>query len=199
MRAACPSPGRRETSAAESLRWSTRRRRPPAAHRTFARSSRPLRCPRSISLLSLVEVLADDVEEALPASTLTVYPIRGLGERLGTEREVMRPAGDHARDDAGLLEHLQMPRDRRLGNGQAATRLTHGGGTLAEPLDDLPAGRVGQGGERIVSHFANYIGATNENPIERKADARTQSWDTGGMAGSARSAAGQGEGAHPSR
>src|SRR4051794_28094352 len=73
-------------------------------------------CPESslTSLLSLVEVVADDVEEPLPALSLTFYPIGGLGKRLGAQREAMRPPMDHASHHPGLLERLQVARDRRL-------------------------------------------------------------------------------------
>lgn len=60
-------------------------------------------------LLSLLQVLADDIEEALPTLPLTFYPIRGLGKRLRLEGEAVRPAVDHPGYNACLLQHLQVP------------------------------------------------------------------------------------------
>jgi hypothetical protein len=69
----------------------------------------------------------------------------------------MRAAVDHPGHDAGLLEHLQVPRDGRLRHAEVPARLADGRGAAAEALHDLAASRVRERGERIVSHFANYI------------------------------------------
>src|SRR6476659_498127 len=63
------------------------------------------------SFLSLVEVVADDIEEPLPALSLTFYPIGGLGKRLRSQGEAMSTAVDHAGHDPCLLERLQMAGD----------------------------------------------------------------------------------------
>src|SRR5438552_3095399 len=69
----------------------------------------------------------------------------------------MGPSVDHPRHHPGLLEHPQVPRDRRLGNAEVPRRLPHRGGAAAEPFDDAPPNGVCKGLERIVSHYANYI------------------------------------------
>src|SRR5436190_12438770 len=75
-RPACPSPERRGTSAASPPDSSTRRTPPRPRLRRSARCVGRSRCPPSLPLL---QVLVDDVEEALPALPLALYPIRGLG------------------------------------------------------------------------------------------------------------------------
>src|SRR5438445_9633493 len=67
------------------------------------------RTPRSPSLLPFLQVLADDVEEALPALPLVFYPIRGLRKRLRPQGEAVGPAVNHAAHDARLLQQLQVP------------------------------------------------------------------------------------------
>src|SRR4051794_37887160 len=103
-------------------------------HRKSARSGPLSPLPRPPSLLSLLQVLADGIEELLPASLLTFYPIGGLGKPFGPQREAVRPPIDHARHYPGLLEQLQVPRYRRLRDPEAPGSLAHGGGAAAEPL-----------------------------------------------------------------
>jgi hypothetical protein len=69
----------------------------------------------------------------------------------------MVAAIDHARDHVGLLEQLQMSRDRRLGDAEVPSELADRAWAAAQPLDDLPPDRMREGGKRIVSYFANYI------------------------------------------
>ena len=78
-------------------------------------------------------------------------------EHVGLEREAVRPALDHARDDAGLLEHLQVLRDRGLRDAEAAGGLADGRRARGEALDDAAADRVREGLERIVNHTVNDI------------------------------------------
>ena len=60
------------------------------------------------------EVVADDVEEALPALPLASDPVRGLGERLRPQGESVGAPVDHAGEHPSLLEHFEVPRDSRL-------------------------------------------------------------------------------------
>src|SRR3954464_10378275 len=69
----------------------------------------------------------------------------------------MPPALHHARDDAGCLEPLQVLRDRRLRDPEAAGRLGDGGRARGEVLDDAPADRMGKRSERIVNHCVNNL------------------------------------------
>jgi hypothetical protein len=120
-----------------------------------------------LSITTVVEVLADDVAEALPAGALALDPFCRLGQGLGTKRQAVRTTVDHPGDDAGLLEHLQMPRDGRLRHAEVPARLTDGGGAAAEALHDLTASRVRESGERIVSHSANIIWSADRTTKER--------------------------------
>src|SRR5262249_19332048 len=138
--------------------------------RWSARSALPASLPRPPSLLSLLEVLADDVEEPLPASPLTFYPIGGLGKRIRAERQAMGPSVNHSGDHTGLLEHLQVPRYGRLRDAEVPGHLADGGHAAAEALDDVAAKRVREGFERIVSHFANYIRVWRSRRVEGMTD-----------------------------
>src|SRR5207248_8531625 len=143
--------------AASPRRWSTRRRRPRLKPRRSARYAAHGRTPRSPSLLPFLQVLADDIEEALPALPLAFYPIRGLGERLRPQGEAVSPAVDHAAHEARLLQRLQVPRDSRLGDAKVAGHLADRRHPAAEPFHDVAPQRMREGFKRIVSHSANYI------------------------------------------
>src|SRR5690348_3473588 len=73
---------RRGTSDASPPRWSMRRRPPRRLPQRSARSAAAAGTPRSRSLPPFFDVLADDVEQPLPALALVVDPLGGLGERL---------------------------------------------------------------------------------------------------------------------
>jgi osmotically inducible protein OsmC len=68
----------------------------------------------------------------------------------------MGSAVDHSYDDAGLLEQLEVPRDRRLRDAEIPGSAADRGGSVAEPLDDLAADRVRESLENTVSDPANY-------------------------------------------
>src|SRR5579884_921913 len=75
----------------------------------------------------------------------------------------MGAAVDHPADHTRLLEHLQVPRDRRLRDAEVAGDLPHGRRPAAQPLHDVATERVRQRPERIVSHSANYIGGAADS------------------------------------
>ena len=128
----------------------------------------------SPSLLSLLEILADDVEESLPARPLAFYPIRGLGKRLGPQARadacarrspgVTTPASSsifRCREIVGL----ETPRSRVASPTVAVPPLSRS--TMSR------RSRVSERVERIVSHFANYIECQRRRP-EEEADAGAQ-------------------------
>src|SRR5262249_26090263 len=119
-----------------------------------ARCAARVRRPRSSLLL---EIVADHVEEPLPARALSLDPLGRIGKRLRPEAQPVGSPFNHARYHAGLLEQPQMAGDRRFGDAETLARLADRGGPVAEPLHDLAADRVGERGERIVSHWANYM------------------------------------------
>src|SRR2546421_10378111 len=134
-----------------------RRRRPQRKPRRSVRYAPRGRSPWSPSLLPFLQILTHDIEEALPALPLAFYPIGGLGKRLRPQGEAVGPAVDHAAHDPCLLQQLQVPRDGRLGDAQVPGDLTNRGRAAAEPLDDVAADRMREGGERIGCHSAYYI------------------------------------------
>ena len=76
-------------------------------------------------------------------------------EHVGLEREPVRPALDHAGDDAGLLQHLQVLGDRGLGHPEAGGGFADGRRAGGEAFDDAAADRVRERPERIVNHLVN--------------------------------------------
>src|SRR5262245_32405887 len=67
----------------------------------------------------------------------------------------MRPPLDYARDQPGILEHPEMPAQRRLRHPEAARRLADRRGPERETLDDATPDRVPKRLKRNVSHLAN--------------------------------------------
>jgi len=67
----------------------------------------------------------------------------------------VRPALDHAADDAGLLQDLQVLGDRRLGDVEAAGDFANARRAGGKPFDDLAADRVREGAEWIVNDLVN--------------------------------------------
>jgi hypothetical protein len=69
------------------------------------------------------------------------------------------------REQAGVLEHGEVLRDRGQRHGEGPRELAHGGlGRAGEPRQNRAPRRVGQGRERrvesgrMVNHMVNYIG-----------------------------------------
>ena len=69
----------------------------------------------------------------------------------------MCTALDHARDQPGVLEHAEMPAQRRLRHGEAAGRLADRRRPEREPLDDSTTDRMRKRLKRTVSHLANNL------------------------------------------
>jgi hypothetical protein len=99
------------------------------------------------SLLDLLQVPVEPVDAALPQLTSSVHPHRCLLESLDSQAARPRLRRPSARDQAGLLEHLQVARDRRQAHGERLRELLDRRVALGEPLEDRQAGRVAQGGE----------------------------------------------------
>src|SRR6266516_356505 len=100
----------------------------------------------------------------------------------------MRTALDHARDQPGVLEHAEMPAQRRLRHGEAAGRLAYRRRPEREPLDDSTTDRMRKRLKRTVSHLANNLlhsptPATQEvHPAAPKQQERISPPDPRGMA-----------------
>ena len=92
-----------------------------------------------------------------PQRALVIDPVGRDVQHVGLERQPVRPALDHAPDDAGLLQHLQVLGDRGLRHAEAAGGLADRRRTLGEALDDAAADRVRERLERIVNHRVNDI------------------------------------------
>ena len=53
-------------------------------------------------------------------------------------------AGSFVDDETGVLQHLQMLRDRRPADGQLTGQLADRAGVLDQPLENRPPGRISQ-------------------------------------------------------
>jgi len=90
------------------------------------------------------------VEAARPEAALRLQPVLRRGERFR-----LQPAGAHAarllgRDEAALLEQLEVLQEARQGHGEGPREVAHGSRPAAERFHHGPAGRVGEGAERVV-------------------------------------------------
>src|SRR5262245_38373654 len=106
--------------------------------------------------LFLVRVLLERDEqlvEALvalgPEGPVAGQPVRGVLERLGLEVAEPRGRSSGPRDQAGLLEDLEVARDGRLGHREGSRELgdREVPGGLRQPRQDRPSGRVGERAE----------------------------------------------------
>src|SRR5690606_29980636 len=59
-------------------------------------------------------------------------------------------AGRRIDDQPGILENLQMLRNRRAADGQAPRQLADRAGVLRQPLEYRAPGGVGEGGPSVV-------------------------------------------------
>src|SRR6266516_357021 len=112
----------------------------------------------SSGLPLLVEVVVNDIEHALPDRALAFDPVDRLADCVEVEAQAVGATIDRSHHQPGLLEHLDVLRDRGLGDAEAAGCLPDGRRPAGESLHDPAPDWVGQGLEGIVSHYANYIG-----------------------------------------
>ena len=83
-------------------------------------------------------------------------------DRHGSGWEGMRDAVDApcsargVHNEARLLQHLQVLRDRRPRDRHLAGELAHGLGPLGEALEDRAPGRVGQGRQRLSLYSVSF-------------------------------------------
>src|SRR6516162_3644953 len=115
------------------------------------------------SSLKVLQVLVQPVEPALPDLTARLHPRRRLPEGLGAQRAGPRLRRAVARDQAGALEHLQVPRDRGQADRERLSQLGHGRLAPREPCHDRTAGRVGEGGEGEAERFVRHLIAKLNN------------------------------------
>ena len=87
------------------------------------------------------------LEALVPVLVVGDQPLRGVPERRGLE--VAQPGGrlPVARDQSGLFEHLEVPRDGRLRDAERGRQLGDIGVTRRQPGEDRAAGRIGEGSE----------------------------------------------------
>src|SRR4051794_18901082 len=113
-----------------------------------ASKMRVIRTSWSLILRSFpAQVRLEPIHPSVPRSLALLHPLDRVVERLGTHL-ARPPLGFPATNDQpGLLEHLQVPRDRRQAHLEGLRKLADGRLALSEPGQDRAARRVGEGGE----------------------------------------------------
>src|SRR5215212_5020160 len=102
---------------------------------------------RSAAALELPQMRVEAVDALSPDGAVALDPGVGLVERLGAERGGPCLSRPPPRDQAGPLEHLQVPRDRRLAHRKRLGELLHGRLALREAGDDRATGGIGERAE----------------------------------------------------
>src|SRR5205814_595064 len=95
-------------------------------------------------------VIVEAVEALGPRSSGVLGPGGGLREGLGLEATGPALRIAPALDQAGVLEHLQVTRDRGQADRERRGELEHGGLAGGEAHHDRAPGCIGEGGERRV-------------------------------------------------
>src|SRR6266498_5129683 len=127
--------------------------------------SDPAASARSCAPLLLFEVRLNDVEHALPDRALVLDPGDRLVEYRKVQAEPVGTALNRADYHPRLLEHLQMPRDSRLGYAKPARCLPDGRAATSEPFYDPSADRMRQCPEGSVNHIVNNKRQGGPTPI----------------------------------
>ena len=87
------------------------------------------------------------VEAFGPESAVGFHPLRSLLERFGAKVTAPLLRLYLAPDELGLLQHLEMPGDRRRRDGEGLRELPHRGAAMDEPAKNGAPRRVSKGGE----------------------------------------------------
>ena len=100
--------------------------------------------------LSFGEQLVQLVEPLVPERLVAGEPFGCVAKWLGLE--VAQPGGRPAgpRDEAGALEHLEVPRDRRLRHRERGGEVPHGQVALGQASEDRPAGWIRERPEHLA-------------------------------------------------
>src|SRR5205085_10705823 len=118
--------------------------------------------PGTRALLGLhgVEQGVELLEVGLPMLAVALEPRAGLGERLRDEAARSALGVAAARDQAGLLQHLEVARDGRLRHREPRGELHHRSLAAGEAREDRPARRIGESGEGGVEAIGSQHSIT---------------------------------------
>jgi hypothetical protein len=97
--------------------------------------------------LEFVEQCIEALVVLFEDPAVTFDPIHGLSQPLRFQFAGAPLRIDAHRDEAGTLEHFQVPGNRGLAHLERLGKFRHGGLPLRQPRQDGAAGGVGQGGE----------------------------------------------------
>src|SRR6185312_10223444 len=101
-------------------------------------------------LLDGLEVVIQRVEARVPEVAILLDPIRYFLERRRFDSRGAPLCVASARDQSGTLEHLEMPRDRRLADGERLRQLRDRRLSCGEARKNCAPGGVGEGRESGV-------------------------------------------------
>ena len=109
-------------------------------------------------------MLFERVEALFPKLPVLLNPLRGLTDRPGVDPATVDASGLAARHEPGLLEHAQVPRDRRERHAVRLGQLAGRSLPLRQAFQHAAPNRVGQRGEdgvqrvdSIFNHRVKYI------------------------------------------
>ena len=91
-----------------------------------------------------VEKLLERIELSLPEAAAVGDPLGGVGHGARIQPAMMHPAALGARQQTGVFEHAQMPRDSRSRDIVRLGQLADSRFAPRQPLDDAAANRIRQ-------------------------------------------------------
>src|SRR5688572_13706839 len=100
--------------------------------------------------LSLGQMGGEAAQAILPEDSVTGEPTERRAQRCRIDLAAAHAALRLDVDQAGVLEHAEMSRDRGQAHSVRRRELAHGGGAPGELLEDGPSNRVSQRGEDRV-------------------------------------------------
>src|SRR4051812_46070530 len=110
--------------------------------------------------LHLFEQIVQTLEAAFPELAVALQVGGRLSQGLG--RQSARPPLpiSAARDQTGLLQHLQMLGDGRLAHREGGGKLVDGSLAVRQPSEDRATGRIGESGEDGIKGGATSLSIT---------------------------------------
>src|SRR5438128_5918396 len=110
-------------------------------------------------LLQLAQVCVEAIEALLPEDPVPLHPLRRIPQAVGLEPGGAPLGVTPARDQPGLLEHLEVLRYGWEGHVKGSRQLGDGGLARGEPGEDRAPGRIRDRRERCaepVGRHATY-------------------------------------------
>src|ERR671919_699359 len=111
---------------------------------------------------SVLQTLVHPLEAVLPEAPVALDPVRGLLQTSALEVGGTKPRDLSPGDQPSALQHLEVLGDRLDRDGEALGELGQRCVAAAQPVQDLPTGRVSEGGERAIELSRRHGAALNQ-------------------------------------